>query len=224
MAMRLFPRYAPVAWHASVLSALALCLTLAGCGDAANATNASLTATVTVAAMLQPTATDTVQPTTPQPTPLPAGTFATYTNTAYGYSITYPQTWSVEGADAASQNFIVFNYNPQTYQQPNSAPPLLKIEIDAAPNPSHLSPLNYFKQSSSGPGEPTVTIQSSHTTTIAGQNAEEVISTSSSSQFPSIMYLIPKDDTMLLVYQTNAVNGQPSPVFTHMLATFAIAG
>lgn len=222
--MRLFSRQASVAYTSSALLTLALCLALAGCGAAANATSGGLTASANATAMPQPTATDTPQPTVSQPTPLAAGAFTMYTNTAYGYSITYPQNWSVEGANATSQSFIVFNYNPQTYQQPYSAPPLLKIEIDAAPNPSHLAPLDYFKQSSSGPGEPTITIQSSKATTLAGQNAEEVISTSGASQSPIITYLIPTGDTMLLIYQTNAVNGQPSPVFTQMLASFTITG
>lgn len=208
--------------HICVWITLALCLALAGCDAAASATGGGATATTTEAT--QATVTDTPQPPQPQPTPLPTGTFTTYANTTYGYSISYPQNWVFEGADPTAMSFMVFNYNPQTFQQPFSAPPLLKIEIDAAPNPSHLSPLDYFKQSSTGPGAPAVTIQSSRMTTLAGHDAEEVISTSSASQFPVITYLIPKADTMLLIYQFNAANGQPSPVFTQMLASFTITG
>jgi hypothetical protein len=217
-------RHAPAALYSSALIALALCLALAGCGTATNATGDGAASTETATAALQATATDTPQPSSPQPTPLPIGTFTTYTNTAYGYSISYPQNWSVEGGSATSQGFMVTNYNPQTYQQPLSAPPLLKIEIDAAPNPSNLSTLDFFKQSSSGAGEPTITIQSSQATTLAGRNAEQVISTSSASQYPTITYLIAKGDTMLLIYQINAANGQPSPIFTQMLASLAITG
>jgi hypothetical protein len=210
--------------YSSALIALTLCLALAGCGAATHATGDGASSTTTATATLQAAATVTAQPSSPQPTPLPIGTFTTYTNTAYGYSISYPQNWSVEGASATSQSFMVLNYNPQTYQQPLTAPPLLKIEIDVAPNPSKLSTLEFFKQSSSGPGEPTSTIQSSQAITLAGRDAEQVISTSSASQYPTITYLIAKGGTMLLLDQFNAANGQPSPVFTRMLASLTITG
>jgi hypothetical protein len=221
---RHFSRHAPAAMNSSALIALALSLALAGCGSATNAAGDGASSTETATAALQATAADTPQPSRPQPTPLPTDTFTIYTNTAYGYSISYPQNWSVEGASATSQSFMVFNYHPQTYQQSLSAPPLLKIEIDAAPNPSHLSMLDFFKQSSSGPGEPTITIQSSQATTLAGRDAEQVLSTSSASQYPTITYLIAKGDTMLLIDQSNAANGQPSPIFTHMIASLTITG
>lgn len=217
-------RHLPAALRSRALIALALCLTLSGCGAAANATGDGAVSPATATAASQPTATATLQPPSPQPTPLPTGAFATYTNTAYGYTISYPQSWSVQGANTTSQSFVVFNYNPQTYQQPNSAPPLLKIEIDAAPNPSSLSPLDFFKQSSSGPGQPAITIQSSQTVTLAGHDTEQVIWTSSASQYPAITYLIAKGDTMLLIYQSNAANGQPAAVFTQMLASLTITG
>lgn len=217
-----FSRHAPAAVYFSALIALALCLGLAGC-DAANATG-GIAPPATATATSRLTATATPQPSSPQTTPLPTGAFATYANTAYGYAISYPQSWSVLGASATSQSFLVFNYDQQTYQQPYSAPPLLKIEIDAAPNPSNLSPLDFFKQSSSGPGQPAVTIQSSQATTLAGHNAEQVIWTSSASQYPIITYLIAKGGAMLLIYQSNAANSQPSPVFTQMLASLTIMG
>ena len=75
-----------------------------------------------------------------------------------------------------------------------------------------------------GPGEPAVTTQSSQATTLAGHNAEEVISMSNTSQYPVITYLIPKGYTMLLITQSNAANGQPAPVFTQMLASLTITG
>lgn len=218
-----FSRHVHAAVYSSALIALALCLGLVGCG-AANATGGIASSPATATATTQLAATATPQPPSPQPTPLPTGAFTTYTNTEYGYSITYPQSWSVLGANVTSQSFMVFNYDPHTYQQPYSAPPLLKIEIDVAPNPSNMSPLDFFKQSSSGPGQPAVTIQSSRATTLAGHNAEQVIWTSSASQYPIITYLMTKGGAMLLIYQTNAANSQPSPVFTQMLASLTIMG
>ncbi len=204
------------------LIGLTLCLTLAGCGATANARNGDAAPTATATTMQVATATP--QQSNPQPTPLPVGTFATYTNTAYGYSISYPQNWSVEGAEPTAMSFIVFNYNPQTYQQPFSAPPLLKIEVDGAPNPSHLSPLDYFKQSATEPGQPAVTIQTTQATTLVGHNAEQITWMSAASQYPIITELIAKGDTMLLIYQFNSANGQPAPVFTRMLASLTITG
>jgi hypothetical protein len=201
------------------LTAFALCLALAGCATSSNATSGA-----TASAPTQVASTATPQPASPQPTPLPAKTFTTYTNTTYGYSISYPRNWSVEGTDASAQSLVIFNYNPRVYQQPTSAPPLLKIEIDTAPNPSHLSPLDFFKQSSTGPGEPAIKIQSSQATTLADHDAERIIWTSSASQYPIITFLISKGDTMLLISQSNVANGQPSPVFTQMLASLTITG
>lgn len=219
-----FSRHAHASFYSIALIALALCLALTGCGAAANATGDGALSLATATATPQSTATATPQSPSPQPTPLPTGAFTTYTNTAYGYTISYPQSWSVQGANATSQSFMVFNYNPQTYQQPYSVPPLLKIEIDDAPNPSNLSPLDFFKQSFSGPGQPAVSIQSSQTATLADHDAEQVIWTNSASQYPTITYLIAIGDTMLLISQSNAANSRPSPVFTQMLASLTIMG
>ena len=118
----------------------------------------------------------------------------------------------------------VYNYNPQTFQQPVTAPPLLKIEIDAVANPSHLAPLDFFTQSVNGPGEAPATISSSQATTLAGHAAEQVFVTIAPSQYPDITYLIPVGDTMLIITQNDAQSGQPSPVFVQMLNSLSISG
>lgn len=212
----------PLTRSATVLTVLVLCLGLAACAASASQTS-SQTATAS-----QPTATAALAtPTTaPQPTPIPPGAFTTYTNTAYGYAILYPHNWNVEGATADSPSFIVFNYDPKTYQQPTTQPPLLKIEIDAVPNPNSLSALDLFKQTASGPGQPPATIISSQEIALAGHPSTQIIWSSAASSTPTITYLYtaPHATTTLFISQSNAVNGQSSPVFTQMLASLTISG
>jgi hypothetical protein len=204
---------------ALALAILALSLGLAACAPGASGTpSATAPATNTI--------TPATPPNAPQPTPLPTGSFTTYTNTAYGYSIAYPRDWSVEGADATAPSFIVFNYDPQTYQQPTSAPPLLKIELDAVPDLNTTPALDLFKQTLSGPGQPPATITSAQATPLANDTATLIVWTSAASQYPTITYiLIPRHaTTALFTSQSNAAGGQPSPVFTQMLASLIIRG
>ncbi|HEX9035722.1 MAG TPA: hypothetical protein VF808_01900 [Ktedonobacterales bacterium] len=208
----------------TVLAALAiigLSVGLAACAPGVSATSTTAT---------QPTASSssTTASTTPQPqlTPLPPGIFTTYINTAYSYSIGYPHNWYVEGATATSESFIVFNYDPQTYQQPSSAPPLLKIELDIVPNPASLSALDLFKQTASGPGEPAVTIVSAQEVALAGHPSTQIIWSSAASLYPTITYvsITPHTTNALFISQSNAAGGQPGTVFTQMLASLAITG
>lgn len=225
--MRHTPRRALKAAYSRAFIGALLCVALAGCATVSEGASGGAAApTTTSAATTQPAATETPTDsgTGAQPTPILPGTFATYTNSTYGYSITYPQNWGVEGANPAAQAFLVFNYNPQTLSQPTSAPPLLKIEIDAVPNPTNLSPLALFNQSTSGPGQPAVTIQSSQAITLAGRSVQQIIAISAASPYPTIYDLIPTGAVTLVLFQTNAVNGQPAPVFTQMLASFKVTG
>lgn len=210
-------------FYAGVALVATFCLALAGCG-------ASAAATPTATTLPSPTTPATIttiptqQPPSRPPTPIPAGTFTTYTNTLYHYSISYPSNWVVVNGTATSQAFNLLNYDPQSYQQPSTTPPLLKVEIDAVANPSHLAPLDFFTQSISGPGEAPATITSSQATALAGRAAEKVIVTVAPSQYPDITYLIPMGDTMLIITQNDAQGGQPSPAFTQMLNSLSITG
>jgi hypothetical protein len=210
------------------LLALVLCAMMAGCsstgGGQANVASASPTNTVA-----PPTATTQPQPTTPPPTPFPAGTFVTYTNTAYHYSIPYPSNWMLDNANTTtSQYFDVYNYNYhlQQFQTPYLPLPLFKVEVGAASNPSHLAPLDFFKQQISQPGQagPALTIVTSQAARVAGRDAEEVVTTAGSGSNPSITYLVPNGDTLFEVSQLNSQNGQPAPVFAEMVSGFVISG
>lgn len=149
---------------------------------------------------------------------------ATYTNTAYHYSIPYPHNWYGQGNTATSSSFTVWNYDPQQYQAPQVAPPLFKIEVDAVPNPSHQSPADFFAATTTGPGQPPTTVSTSRAATVAGRAGEEIISTTIPSPYPTVTYLVPDGGTMLVIYQLNAAADQPSPVFTQMIAGLKVTG
>ncbi len=213
--------------RSGALITLALCLALAGCASASGgASSGASSGTATATEQPTATSTQTAAPAGPQPTPIAPGNFTTYTNTAYGYSISYPGTWYVEGATPTSESFIVFNYYPPTFQQPAIAPPLLKVELDAVPNPNNLSDLDLFKQTASGPGQPQATIISAQATPLANDTATMIVWSSAASLYPTITYvLIPRHaTTALFISQSNATGGQPSPVFTRMLASLTITG
>jgi hypothetical protein len=211
----------PARW-AGALLALALAASGAGCGAGSNlsgqpgqGTTADTQSSTPMPTQLAPA---------PQPSPIAPGAMTTYTNTAYHYSIPYPHNWYGEGNTPTAQSFTVWNYDPQQYQAPQVAPPLLKIEVDAVANPSHQSPADFFAAMTAGPGQPPTTVTSSRAVTVAGRAGEEIISTTSPSPFPTVTYLVSDGDAMLMIYQLNAANGQPAPVFTRMVAGMKVTG
>lgn len=218
----------PIAVWRDVAFAAGLCILITGCGRASGPQTTTGNSGVPGTPQA-PTATTPLQPTTTPPTPLPTGPFATYTNTAYQYSIPYPSSWIVDGSTTATSDyFIVYNYDyhQQQFQTPYLPLPLLKVEVAAMPNPSHLAPLDFFQQQIAQPGQagPTPTIVTSQAVQVAGRAAEEVVTKSGPSGNPDITYVVPDGDTMLEVTQINSENGQPDPVFAEMVAGLVIAG
>jgi hypothetical protein len=120
--------------------------------------------------------------------------------------------------------FSAYNYDPRSYQEASARPPLLKIEIGAAANPSHKSPIALFRELSTPPGYTATTIHESRSVTVAGRDALEIIWTSTETPAPVITDLVPNGETTFFFFQTNAENGQPSPVFTQMVSSFTITG
>lgn len=168
---------------------------------------------------------------TPLPTPTPivitpiaAGNYTTYNNTLYHYSVSYPSNWIVPSANPAVQSFIVANYDPELYQPAVVLPPFSKVEIDANANPQHFAPISFFQAGINSPGSPKATMVSQQQVTLAGWNASEVLWYTAANKTPTITYLVQVGNYILFIYQTNAVKGQPSPVFTRMLNSLSIYG
>lgn len=220
-----YHRKLAISWRVALLI-LVLCGMAAGCGSAGGG-QADATSTSPTDSVAPPTATTQPQPTIPPPTPFPTGTFVTYSNTAYHYSIPYPSNWMVDSTTTAtSQVYDVYNYNYhlQQFQTPYLSLPLFKVEVAALSNPSHLAPLDFFKQQISQPGQAggTPAIASSQAARVAGRDAVEVVTTQSSFS-ATITYLVPNGDTLFEVSQFNS-DGQPAPVFAQMVAGFVITG
>lgn len=210
-------------WVGAVV-ALALAASIAGCGGAGSNASGQPGQDTSATDAQSSTPMPTQLAPAPQPSPIAPGAMTTYTNTAYHYSIPYPRNWYGEGNIPTAQSFTVWNYDPQQYQAPQVAPPLLKIEVDAVANPSHQSPADFFAAMTAGPGQPPTTVTSSRAVTVAGRSGLEIISTTSPSPYPTVTYLVPDGDAMLLIYQLNAANGQPAPVFTRMVAGMKVTG
>ncbi len=168
---------------------------------------------------------------TPLPTPTPivitpiaAGSYTTYNNTLFHYSVSYPSNWIVPSANPAVQSFIVANYDPGLYQPTVVLPPYSKIEIDANANPQHFVPMSFFRAVINSPGSPKATVVSQQQVTLSGWYASEVVWYTTANTTPTITYLVQVGNYLLFIYQTNAVKGQPSAVFTKMLNSLSIYG
>lgn len=188
-----------------------LTVALAGCGI-----------NLTVGAI--PTWTPLPTPTPMVITPIPAGAYATYDNTLFHYNVSYPKNWIVPSVNPAVQNFIAANYDPEIYQPAVVLPPYSKIEIDANANPQHFQAMSFFRAVINSPGSPKATVISQQQTTLGGWIAMEVVWSTTIDTTPTITYLVPKGNFLFFIYETNAVKGQPSPVFTHMLNSFYFNG
>lgn len=209
---------------AGILLALALAASMAACSGAGTAASGQPNGGASDGDAQSSTPMPTDLAPAPQPSPIAPGPMTTYANTAYHYSIPYPRNWHGQGNTATSQSFTVWNFDPQQYQAPQVAPPLLKIEVDAVPNPSHQSPADFFTAMTTGPGQPPTTVIRSRAATVAGRAAQEVTSTTSPSPYPTVTFLVPDGNTMLVIYQLNAADGQPAVTFTRMVAGMTVTG
>ncbi|HEY7347271.1 MAG TPA: hypothetical protein VH599_03045 [Ktedonobacterales bacterium] len=187
---------------------------LAGCSSAspvASAPAATLTLVRTLTPTHTPTPTPTLPPPPPQPTPIPPQGWATHTSARYHYTIQYPANW------IASGDFDVWNWNPQ--QRPDLMAvnaPLLKIEVLPLSNPSQLSPLQYYTQDQQHTTGPACSDPATRATTVGGRDALEAICPSQNKDG----YWVSDGPDILYIFQINAVKGQPSSVFTQMIASF----
>lgn len=158
------------------------------------------------------------------PTPLPVEvTWITYQNTEFNYSLSYPRNWVLNDATGAGNDIEVTNFSfPISWN--DVKPPLILIEIDAIPNPHKLAPLAYFEQNGplSGGGLIfTKRIVSTSARNVNGLPAAQIVFTSDDTgSYSNIVDVIAHDDTIFYITQFKSGNGQPSPVFTQMAASF----
>jgi hypothetical protein len=168
---------------------------------------------------------------TPLPTPTPmvitpiaASGYSTYNNTLYHYNISYPSNWIAPSTNPAVQNFSVANYDQEIYQPSVVLPPFSKVEIDVYANPKYVASTVLFQTVVGSPGSPKATVISQQQTMLAGWYATEVVWSTAANSTPTITYLVQVRNYILFIYETNAVKGQPSPVFAHMLNSLSIYG
>ncbi|HEY7349277.1 MAG TPA: hypothetical protein VH599_13265 [Ktedonobacterales bacterium] len=194
---------------------LAYSILLAGCdsssaGAVANAPTATPTAMLIPTPTSTPTPTPTIPPPPPQPAPIPPHGWATHTSSKYHYTIQYPANWFALG------DFDVWNFNVEKFNASYINPPLLKIEVLPAPNPSQLSPSQFYTQDQQNSEGPPCSDPTTHATTVGGHDALEAICPSQN----DVEYFVSGGPYMFIIGQLNAVKGQPSPVFPQMIASF----
>ena len=170
------------------------------------------------------------QPPLASPQPITPSGWATYTNTAYRYSIQYPANW--DAASPVDTAFHVNNFHNLLDgggPNPNLAYPLNSISVVAFPNPSQLSAADLFAviHANVARVDPPSCSQESHPVTVAGRAAVELVQhpiewTNGLIDFPATTFYVPDGTAILILSEVHSPGGQPSDVFTHMLASLTI--
>ena len=213
-----------------VLGILAYAL-LAGCGRSSLVAQKGTIALSAATATSMPTATPMLvpQPTIALPAPITPSSWATYTNSTYHYTIQYLANWvTPQGVSPTAASVAVFNYDPRKISgvsdQYLPPPPLMKIEVDAAPNPSRQSASDFYATNEQNdPAAPPPSTRTTQHVTVAGRAALEVAQEPyGSMQYVAITYYVPDGTTMLISTQFEVQNGQPSDVFAHMIASLTL--
>lgn len=222
---------------------------LVGCGAGSQAGRSEHpTSTATASPASVPTATGTAAATgagsplpcpllTPGPlaTVLPGGPaiisangWSAYTNTAYHFSIQYPANWIVDSPLTTTGPITFLNYDPR---QLNGAglpppPPYTAIAIDPFPNPSQLSPLEFYHANQNvSPLGPPACSQTTRQLTLAGHAALEIAQKPTQQNgyppitFPQMRYDVADGTTIVILGEVYSPDGATSPVFAHMLAS-----
>ena len=209
---------------------LGICASLVGCGRGVSSSlivtptaipTLTVVATAPLDIALSPTA--TLPPYNSNPDPISPVGWKLFTSTYGHYTIEYPANWITTGSPTLN-NFTAFNYNPaQTYGGPVH-PPLLSIEVDVIPNPQQLDPIAFLDAAAANDptGQtPPASTQTRTPVPIAGRNALQVIQQPYREiAYPAVQYYIPNGTSIVLVSQSNAANGMPSNVLTHMVGSF----
>jgi hypothetical protein len=110
--------------------------------------------------------------------------------------------------------FDVYNYEPR---HGGATPPSggLKIEVLPMDNASQLSAPDFYNQLKQQPGFPSCPAATTQPLTVGGHDALEV---SCPAQNSDVFY-VPDGQTMLVISESISLNGKPSDVLTHMVAS-----
>lgn len=166
-----------------------------------------------------------------QPPTITPSTWTTYINTAYHYHIAYPSNWIILGNTADSPSFLAYNFDPNKLTGADEVPasPYDKIEVDALPNPGHLSAANVFARNQAPNGsQPPACSVSTSPMRVAGQQALLVVQhpvrwTLGVVDKPSLSFWVPDGDTVLIIAESSPPGGTPSDVLRHMLASLIVS-
>jgi len=235
----------PKAGLGPALLALA-CLLLAACGASRSATRADAGPTAT-ATTLAPTATATTATATtaagscptrapgglaptatpPAPTPIPAGSWAGYTNN----TVEYPSTWRTFDTSPTANVFQVRNYDSAAFPAYAPPPPYNGVEISGFPNPDMKSPLDlYLYQRANDELKIPPCSQTTQTTTVGGRAALQIVqwpvATGNAPPilYPQVQYFVADGATMLILSEYYSPRGQPSATFARMIASLVVTG
>jgi hypothetical protein len=171
------------------------------------------------------------QPPLASPPPITASGWAIYTNTAYHYSIQYPANWEARDlADTTNSSFRVNNsHGLLGGSGPYPAYPLNLISVEAVANTAQLSAADFVtnRQRNAGPSDTPICSQETHAVTVARRAAIELVQhpiqwNNGLIDFPATTYFVPDGTAILILSEVHSPGGQPSDVFTHMLASLTI--
>lgn len=143
--------------------------------------------------------------------------WATYSNTAYHFTINYPKGWPNDGLCSDAQSLIVHNYDYSQNTGPGFPPGAIKIELDVRDNSAGMTALEFWNQEmqadQQGVGGPPCPSFTTRQLQIAGRSAVK-------GGCPGLRwdsYYIP-DGKFMLVISEYAANGiDPSALLTQMV-------
>ncbi len=147
--------------------------------------------------------------------------WATYTNTAYHFTINYPKGWPNDGVCSDAQSLIVHNYDYGQITNPAFPPGAIKIELDVRDNANGMTALDFWNQEmqadQQSPGGPPCPSFTTRQLQVAGRSAVE-------GGCPSLRwdsYYIPDGKVMLVISEGTANGIDPSALLTQMVNSLA---
>jgi hypothetical protein len=153
-------------------------------------------------------------------TPVPVFPFtgwATYSSTAYHFTINYPKDWPNDGICSDAQSLIFHNYDYSQNTGPGFPPGAIKIELDVRDDPSGISALDFWNQEmqadQQGEGEAACPSYTTRQLQVAGRSAVE--GGCPSRRWDS--YYVPDGRYMLVISEVTGSGVQPSDVLTQMV-------
>jgi hypothetical protein len=148
-------------------------------------------------------------------TPVPVTSWATYTNTTYGYQLLYPTNWALENIKCPDSAYLAFlNYNDATWNDSSIPANGIKIELYALPNQDHLTASQFMnKDLKAILGGSTCPSYTRASPQVDGREALEVTCPASNLD----IYYIPDGASMLKLAQVRDPDGPASDTLVQMV-------